>query len=144
MKYVLYIITFLIFGCASGKQQNYTQEIQFETLVQGSNGGYLNNEFIIVKNQDELKTVYTQINKVRKPGFPIPKIDFEKELILALFLGEKTTGGHAISITKIIETIDEVQVFVQTNAPDGMATSAMTQPYYFCKIPRTEKSIVFK
>lgn len=144
MKLVISIFLFVLIGCANTKQVKEPQKVTFETLLEGSHGGYRDGEFIIINNNKDLKRIYTQINKIRKPGFPIPKIDFNKELVIALFLGEKPSGGYSIYVSSIEETKNEFHVFIKESTPEGMVATVMTQPFYFCKISRIEKKIIFK
>ena len=144
MKNTILLLFTLIVSCATVPNKNVPQEFPHQELIKGSNGGYYSPKNMIIRNHSDLKIIYTQINKIRKPGFPIPEIDFEKEIVIALFLGQRSSGGYTISISKIVETKDEIQVYTQNTEPDGPATTVMTQPFYFCKIPATEKTIVFK
>lgn len=144
MKILVCLIAVLTMSCASTKSNSTAQQITHEVLLQGSNGGYTTPKKMIIKNQKELQSVYTQINLTRKPGYRVPKVNFKEEMVIALFIGEKSSGGYAISISKIEDLETEVHAFIKETQPEGMATMAITQPFYFCKIPRTEKQIVFK
>lgn len=144
MKIFLSFMVIILFGCSSAKQKSIQQEITFEVLLEGTHGGYKDAEFMVIDNSKDLKQIYTHLNKIRKPGFPIPKINFEKELVLALFMGEKSSGGYTILISEIEEVKDKVHVFIKKTKPEGMAATVITRPFYFCKIPKTDKEIVFK
>ena len=72
-------------------------------------------------------------------------VDFEKETIIGLFMGEKTTGGYAISVASIEETKNELIVQVAESAPKGKFVSmVITQPFSIFKIKKTDKAIRFE
>lgn len=144
MKYRLIILSIFLFNCKISNHSSSQHEIPFEVLTKGSHGGYTVSEYLVVKNSKTLKTCYSQINKIRKPGIPIPKIDFEQEMVVALFMGEKSTGGFSISIKKIEQSTDTIYVYLTETRPEEMAASVITQPFYFCKLPRSENEVVFK
>lgn len=144
MKLLISISLFVFFGCAGSKQNQVLQTISYEELLKGSHGGVSDTKYMVIENANDLKLIYTQINKTRKPGFIIPKINFKEEQVIALFMGEKYSGGYSITVDKIMATEKVLSVFVRENKPDGMASSVITQPFYFCKISKTEKEIRFE
>lgn len=143
MKSFFTIATFILFSCASSQQNTSKISIPFEILSKGSHGGYTISKEIVIKNEQELRRVYTQINMIRKPGIPIPTIDFKKEMVIALFMGEKSTGGYAIFVDKINETKDNIEIVINYKKPAEMTTMVITQPFYFCKFNKVDKEIIF-
>ncbi|WP_396173407.1 protease complex subunit PrcB family protein, partial [Flavobacterium sp.] len=57
-------------------------------------------------------------------------------------LGEKTTGGYAIKVKNIEETVESIVVTIAEEAPTGMATTVMTYPMMVIKI-NSKKPIIF-
>lgn len=121
------------------------QKPQIEVLVEGSHGGYETSKYLIIRNDKALQEVYAKINMIRSPEILVPKIDWKNEMVIALFMGQKNSGGYKISV-KNIKSIDQNkdEITVKETAPQGMATTVITQPFYFCKVKRTDKDIVFK
>lgn len=65
-----------------------------------------------------------------------PSIDFNEHAVLALFVGDKPTGGHAViveGVTRNGATL-EVDVAVYEPGPGCMTTQAFTQPYQFVQV----------
>lgn len=141
IKKLALILVLILMSCASQKDMG---SLPFEVLVENEYGGFDNAQTIAIKDQDELAEIYSQINKTRKPGFTLPKIDFKEEMVLALFMGQKNSGGYVFHISKIVETDAAVEVFYKTSSPEGMATMAITQPFYICKTKRVDKEVIFK
>ena len=83
---------------------NTNTEITFDKVTSQSHGGTLEEKFVLVKSNAELKKIFTQLNITRKPGIPLPLIDFDKESIIVLFLGQQNSGGHTIFI-RIVQNI---------------------------------------
>jgi hypothetical protein len=147
MKGFVFFISLLILSCNSQKEQtNNTpnQSTTIEVLNKNSHGGYTKSKTLVIKSQKELQEIYNQINMTRRPGFPIPEIDFDKEMVIALFMGEKTSGGFATTVEKVIENNNTLEIIVKETAPEGIATTMICQPFYYCKVNRSDKEIVFK
>ena len=152
MKFTVLVLTILL-SCNSSKNMNtsmdktneYTQ-VSFETLVEGQIGGYDEEQNRVINDHESLLEVYDYINRFRKPGFSIPTIDFSKETVIAVFIGEKTSGGYAVSIGSVKEVNEKVMVQIKEikPGPKDMVTMAITQPFCFVKINRVGKEFVFE
>ncbi|NER15904.1 protease complex subunit PrcB family protein [Spongiivirga citrea] len=152
-KMVLILLTALMAACGPVKQQNGNMEeassenqkqVSFEVLVQHSHGGYDKPQIKVIKEPTELQAVYAKINMTRRPGFPIPEVDFDKEMIIGLYMGEKNSGGYSISIDSVEETKNELIINVKESEPGLVATTVICQPFCIVKMPTTKKEVVFK
>ncbi len=75
-----------------------------------------------------------------------PEIDFNEEMILVVFQGEKSTGGYGIEINKIVEKENAIEVLVIETLPGYgcMVTEALTSPYHIVKLQKSTKEVIFK
>ena len=143
------ICIFLFSSCGSGIKKNTKPLLQntiaFETLAQDFYGGMTDSKFMVIKNEKTLDTIYNLINEGKIPVLKTPIINFEQEMVIALFLGEKNSGGYSIAVEQIMNVDDKVNVVYRITSPKAgeMVTSVMTQPYCIIKIPKTSKEIVF-
>ncbi|RMZ50576.1 protease complex subunit PrcB family protein [Flavobacteriaceae bacterium PRS1] len=148
--FVIYI--FLLSSCSSSSTINkqtmiISQDtITFETLAEDFYGGMTDSKFIVIKEETTLNEIYKLINKNKSPGIKIPIINFEKETVLVLFLGEKSSGGYSIAVEQILDENEKVTVKYKVTLPKlgEMVTTVMTQPYCIIKIPKTLKEVGFK
>lgn len=70
-------------------------------------------------------------------------IDFDKHMLLEVFIGEKSTAGYSISIDAVQENAEEIHFYYTVLSPDGMAAAVMTQPYLIVSIAKTDKRVLF-
>lgn len=79
----------------------------------------------------------------------LPKVDFEKEMVLAVFAGEKRTGGHRIQLEKVLlkqsQTKPKYYVLYRETAPpaDAMVTMALTYPSHVVVVPKVTSEVMF-
>ncbi len=101
-------------------------------------------ETLVVKDQKSLQKFFSKINRTRKPGIPLPQVDFEKEYVLVYCSGkQKGSGIPILSMDK--ETESELVIGKQmTVLPKGASETAVISPFSVYKIPATQKAIVFK
>ncbi len=117
-------------------QKKSTDNTLYKVLLSESHGGYKDAKQFVVNDNQVLSQVYMKLNMMRKPGIPVPKIDFDKNTVLALFLGTKTTGGYTYEITAISIENDTLLVNLKEEKPT-MTTAVITQPSLFVLIPKT-------
>lgn len=74
-----------------------------------------------------------------------PTVDFDTNMVVALFRGTKKTGGYGIEVTSIEETDSEI--IVQANStdppPNSFTPQALTQPYHIVSTETSTKNVVF-
>lgn len=82
---------------------------------------------------------------------PIPPVDLERQVVLAVLQGLKKTGGYAISISRVSQkgTLVEVEVMVVEPEPGSITIQILTSPYHLVCLdreafkPRGELRFVF-
>jgi hypothetical protein len=106
-----------------------------------SNSGLRTPTRTVVRTPDEWATMWAQLVQPSVPPPPAPTIDFAQEMVIIAALGERPSGGHAITITRVSEAGDgSVDVVVQSRSPGTtcITTSALTQPVDVVRVPRRD------
>jgi hypothetical protein len=129
------------------------QDVPFETIARGAHGGYGPPANHVVRSQAELQS--TGVDKLLPPG---TSIDFSKDMLLAVLMGTKNTGGYSVEVTKIerkqMMTILpvpappptyylEVQADHRSPPPGSIVTMALTSPYHVVKVRKTSERVDF-
>jgi len=67
-------------------------------------------------------------------------------MVIAVFAGERTTGGFTVEITAIEHSTGAIRVTYRESEPppDSLLAQAITQPYHIVTTPRLERPIVFE
>ncbi|WP_177229158.1 protease complex subunit PrcB family protein [Pustulibacterium marinum] len=145
----LSILSFLIFmSCDSTEKvvaASKKQEPTWEVLLQKSHGGPEDAKIIVAKEPSIVEEFYAQINTNVSPGYEIPALDYSKEMLLILCMGQRSTGGYAINVTDIEETTSMIKVTVAETSPEpgGLVTTALTSPFTIVKTKYSDKKVVF-
>ncbi len=142
-------ITILILGVLSCKSQraseSNTEQLNGRLILLQQDGysGIEEFETIVVTDQKTLNGFYAKINKTRKPGLPVPKIDFLSEMVVIVCMGEQS-GDDLPDL--IVKKDDDEKVVLQINPYDSEKeehTSLTSSPFCVYKIPLTSKEIAF-
>ena len=57
----------------------------------------------VIRDAKSLNKFYREINKTRKPGLPVPMVDFSKDMLVLVCLGEQK-GEKELLLSKIKES----------------------------------------
>ncbi len=119
--------------------------IEFESIAKGGHGRIEESVNMVIKNNEKLDSLWNVVFKTRIPKPELPEVDFEKEMVLAVFMGYTSTGGYSVSIENIYEKGGMVIVErkVVTPGPDDLVTDEETQPFHIVKMAKTDKEIIF-
>jgi len=147
--FLLILIPVFLFGentiALSGGGPEAGAKIQIENDWQGSQSGYTFPSKFIIETDVQWREVWDKVHRFRLPRPELPKIDFENEMVIAVFIGVQKSGGYDIRITEIIETEEDITVMVKEKkpSPGTVQTMALTQPYHIVLIKRRPLPIRF-
>ena len=145
MKSFFLILLVMCLGCKSQKKGTSIQDnsIGTPTLILTDNyGGTEEQEIQVIKDMGTLKKFFIKINKTRKPGLPVPEVDFTREMVV-IYCSGKTRLKAATKLYKMEET--ETQLVMSTKITDSTTTSTATiTPFSIYKMPLTEKELVLR
>jgi hypothetical protein len=128
-----------LFSCSMQKSADGTGTSNFEVLKQEGYGGMEAASNQVIKSQSELNRLYKELSIEQ-----VPQVDFKAKNVVALFMGQKSTGGFSIGIDRVTvkgETAD-VKIIQKFPGEKAMVTMALTTPYCIAVIPKT-KNVTF-
>lgn len=100
----------------------------------------------VIKDGKSLRKFYSEINKTRKPGLPVPIVDFSKETVILVCLGEQR-GRKTPVLSKLKETEEEISMAVEIfdeQQKDEITIQPLYFPFYLYKIPLVDKKIAIQ
>ena len=136
------VLPVLVSGCVQ-TQEPPKQPPDFETISRGTFGGLDEQGDYVINSEGEWSEL---LNRTQIRFQEQPAIDFSKSTVIAVFLGTRSTGGYTIEIKDIVETDDEVMVYVEETSPGPgeNVIMAVTQPYHIVKTKKITKEVVFE
>lgn len=112
------------------------------TVAQGIHSGISDTMEVIVRSGAEWDALWKSHAGVQ----PAPPVDFSRELVAAVFLGTRRSGGFSAEIAGyrregsafVIDYVERVP------AAGVIVTQALTSPFHIVKLPRVEGPIRFR
>src|SRR5262245_35790098 len=118
--------------------------VPFSTLAKGLASGVGQPTQVVVRTENDWAALWSRHMGTQIAPSP-PPVDFSRDMVVALFMGERPTGGYAIEVTRIERTDSGLSVHYQTTRPDpaAMQPQALTQPLHLVALPRTDDPVTF-
>lgn len=155
MKACICILSIVLLSCNGQKKPAMGNEVaksQTQTMVndpltfilQDSYAGTDTEETLVIRNEKSLRSFFSKINSTRKPGIPVPMVDFSKELIVVYCSGSQQGEGMP-RLEMVEETDTEMTLQMSLETTQKLKNSTATiSPFSVYKMPLTSKSVVFK
>ncbi|NKI32000.1 hypothetical protein [Croceivirga thetidis] len=98
----------------------------------------------VVRDEKSLQKFFSKVNLTRKPGLPVPIIDFSKNDVIIVCAGKTKTKGYPI-LEISTEDSNQITVLIQQSDIDKSADNqAISYPFSVYVTPKTDKKYVFK
>ncbi len=96
-------------------------------------------EMVIRNERDWLKL------SDKMKGEKLPSINFQKKMIIAVFQGQKPTGGYSIYVDEVCRKKNGIEVNVHKEKPGSncKVTQAVTSPYELVILPKFQGDLSF-
>jgi hypothetical protein len=138
------VILFAISGSPTSAEPSKA-EIKFDTIAKGTHSGIRRPEKEVITTEKEWEQFWKQHTSITSPPPALPKVDFAKQVVIAVTSGEKTTGGYTIEVTKVETKKDAVMVYYKETKPKptNFTIQVLTQPYHFIRIDKQKLPVKF-
>lgn len=144
------ILGLLVLTGTCGSQKDKIKDINYQAsaenqlmLVLSDNyGGTEKEQLMVIRDSKALKKFFTKVNMTRKPGLPVPEIDFNKEMVV-IYCNGKITDMNTPVLNRV-ENTDDKMVFapVSDSNQKKVVSTAVLMPFHLYKMPLTEKEII--
>ncbi|TVZ13826.1 hypothetical protein JM81_0021 [Maribacter sp. MAR_2009_72] len=131
---------FFLLSCKAQQSTANTDSTTMEILVKDNYGGHNTEQFLVIKDQRSLSEFFGVFNRTRKPGLPIPKIDFSKELVIVWSPGEENVNSGL----KIKSRTGKNLILRKTKSKKNTELTAITRPVTVYKLPIHAESVVIE
>lgn len=118
--------------------------VTFRVLDTGTNASSIaSRRNMTARTQAELRELWTAAKGTDSTP---PTINFSREYVIAVFAGQKSSGGHGVEVASVVDTSTARTVSVRIVKPgDGcIVTQALTNPYQIIVVPLSSAPIVYE
>lgn len=142
-----YLAGFLLSGCILNDSTGPSgTPVDFTEIDSGfySNLSYPAGDYVFSVSAD-YEAFYNELVCSVTIPCTIPAVDFSTDMVLAVVMGQRSSGGYSIDIKEVFSNNETLSVVVETMspAPGDVVTLALTNPYDIVTIAKTDLTINF-
>src|SRR5437899_1704963 len=119
---------------------NAVEKIPVRTLAKGAFSGITTPKQEVIKDQAAWEKFWNAHHAKAKSAPKLPAVDFGKEMIIAVTMGRKNSGGYSVEITGVAAAANRLRVSVKQTLPKpgAMVITALTAPFHFVAVPKSD------
>ncbi|MDN5214823.1 protease complex subunit PrcB family protein [Fulvivirgaceae bacterium BMA12] len=140
---VINFLMLMVFSGCSKDDNDLNKSVTFQTIEKNLYSGILDEQYVLVDDPNSWEDLWDK-TAVWTPD-ELPEVDFTKSMVIAVYMGEKVSGGFEIEISELRESEDTIEVVSKITIPESGqgVTTALSQPFHIIKINKTSKKIIF-
>jgi hypothetical protein len=117
--------------CSEQNSQAKSGFLELQRVESGISSGISQLRTSAIQDSAAWNELWKEHTSTISPAPKAPSIDFKKQTALAVFAGNKNTGGYKVTIQKVERTKDGVRVTVVLVSPGkgDMTAEMITQPF---------------
>jgi hypothetical protein len=126
-------------GRASGVTRG---DLPIFSKLRGGTSGVKESQEVMVRSEAEWNELWSR----HSPGRPVPRLDFSRVMVAAVFMGQKPTSGYAVEIQKVQSNSGRIRVLyhITEPAPGAAVAQATASPFHIVVLPRVEGDVQFE
>ncbi|MFH7319544.1 protease complex subunit PrcB family protein [Desulfurivibrio sp. D14AmB] len=119
--------------------------VAFSLLRSGQASGIDDERLTVIREQAAFADLWQEHAAAFSPPPLQPEVDFSRDMVVAVFLGQRATGGHSLAATEVRERSASFLVKLRVTLPEAGCTVNQnpSQPYQMVIIPRSTKVVAF-
>lgn len=117
------------------------QTVSVATVAQGTHSQIGEPRQVVVRTADEWRMLW----KAHSPD-PVPAIDFDRSMVVGVFLGTQPTAGYGVEI-KAVRAADSarlVEYVERRPGPGALVAQVLTFPFHLISLPHALGNVEFR
>lgn len=117
---------------------------------EGPNGfaqysGYTEPTRLVIRDSEAWARAWATLHATAATPPPLPAVDFQREAVVLVASGTRSTGGHDLTLTSAAADGDTVRITGRLARPGAgcMATTALTQPVDIARLEPPPAAVAF-
>jgi len=139
---ILVVIAVFAAGCVSDRGGN---SLPVRRVEKGSQSGIVEPREVVIRDEAGWRRLWGEHQPPGQPARSLPGVDFGKEMVIFVALGQRFSGGFTIEIEKVETSRGRLTIFVRRKGPPpgALVTQALTAPFEIVAVPRSDLPLQF-
>lgn len=135
----------LLLACGGQLPTSPGHGLPIVTVVAAQSSGIDAGREEVIRDAEAWARAWREIHARRSPAAPLPEVDFSRQMLLLVALGERPDGCHDVEIAGVEGAGDALRVAVReiVPGPGCICTMALVQPVHVVSVERTAGEVRF-
>ena len=137
----------LLAACAGGGPGDAGDaENPFETLLSEVHSGLAEPRREVIRDGGGWARLWADIHAGVTPVPPLPAVDFERHMLIAVASGTHPSGGFTIKVRSVATRAGKLEVVVLETCPsaDAMVSTELTRPVEVVRVAKLAQPVAFQ
>lgn len=115
------------------------QQLAWETVARGNQAtGVDGRRYELITNQRQLTSVWAQAHASQLQPPAAPRVDFQRETVVAIFMGQQSSGGYGVEVESVTQEGGDLYVDARFTEPaaGAITSQALTSPWTIIRVLR--------
>ena len=126
-------------GTAEAAFRPAAEQLAWETVASGTQAtGIDGPRYQLITREDQLISMWNQVHASQLQLPPLPQVDFQRETLVAIYLGQRSTGGYSVAVRRV--SVEGSDLYLDTEfrepAAGAITTQALTSPWTLVRVLR--------
>lgn len=140
---LLFILAVSLGSCKSQEKMKLenTDTVAMDLIMSGDHSGFEQEQLLKIDSRLEFEEFFGKINRTRKPGIPVPEIDFKRKSVIVRLKGTTTNNEPDITLQK---SSKENLLLKKVRTNSRKETTALLTPFFIYSVPKTNKDVIIQ
>jgi hypothetical protein len=127
-------------SCSSTPDEPTSAPFGFESLVRQEQSGLVAPEQRVIRTEQAWAEAWKEIMTYRVPAPELPAVDFARDMVVLVALGERPTAGHSVQVVSVELDGAFVRVLARETKPsaDMAQATVVTHPVHAVRVARSD------
>ncbi|WP_343486626.1 hypothetical protein [Allomuricauda sp. d1] len=144
-RYICLLGVLIAFSCKSQKANTKMEASnnELQLVLEDSYFPVEEKQAMVIRDEKSLMAFFSKVNQTRKPGLPVPDIDFDNEMAVIVCAGA-LKGSRMPHPEKKQESEESYDIVIKNRpANQNVGKEVVIYPFSVYKMPKTDKKIDF-
>ncbi len=114
-------------------------QVEFGTVARGDQSGFQGPQQLVIRTREGWQAAWARHASNRLPPPPCPEIDFSRDMVVVLALGDRPSAGFGLEVESVAKDGAFLRIRARERAPaKGTAQAAVvSRPFHILRVPRS-------
>lgn len=118
-------------------------DVTFHTIDKGAVSAIKTHERLTIKDKNQWMAIWSKHAREKKTPRVTPHVDFENDMVLAVFQGENSGYNDLVQIDRVRLFKDKMVVLLSHENLGANTTKNTLRSYHIVRVPRSSLPVIF-